>query len=78
MFEQRTHNPVTHQTVQRTESVLSWVNITGAGVLHGEESPAVMAVGRSPKLTHVSVRQCASHGVSLVAPQNTVQLLDAT
>lgn len=41
MFNNRIHDIHTHNVVQEEESVLEFVNIYGAGILHNEKSPAV-------------------------------------
>lgn len=74
-YENRIHDVVTHTTSQRAESVLEYVNITGAGILHNEKSPAVQSVVRSPAVSNVNISRCASHGINLVSPSETTRLL---
>ncbi len=47
-----------------------------AGILHGERSPAVLAVHRSPFIQQVNITNCASDGISLVSPALNLPLLD--
>ncbi|KAG8303023.1 hypothetical protein J6590_018486 [Homalodisca vitripennis] len=75
VFEGRVHDVVTHETVRPTESVLEFTNVTGAGLLHSQRSPAILAVYKCPVIINVNVSHCASHGISLISPQYTVSLL---
>ncbi|XP_034949444.1 protein bark beetle isoform X2 [Chelonus insularis] len=75
LYEHRIHDIITHETVRRVESVLKYVNITGAGILHNEKSPAIQAVMKSPLITHVSINQSAYHGINFISPSYTVELL---
>ncbi|XP_059476974.1 protein bark beetle isoform X2 [Neocloeon triangulifer] len=74
LYEHRIHDSVTHETTKKEESVLEFVNITGAGVLHGEKAPAVQSIVRSPRLSHLNLNQSASHGISLVSPTETMRM----
>lgn len=75
VFEGRVHDTVTHETVRRVESVIEFTNISGAGLLHNQRSPAVLAVYKCPVIMNVNITNCASHGISLISPQDTVSLL---
>ncbi|XP_023246946.1 protein bark beetle [Copidosoma floridanum] len=75
LYEYRIHDLVTHETVRRVESVLQFVNITGAGILHNERSPAVQSIIKSPKVTRVSVDRSAHHGINVISPAHSVELL---
>lgn len=74
LYEHRIHDVVTHETTKREESILEFVNITGAGVLHGEKAPAVQSIIRSPKISHLNINQSASHGINLVSPTDTMRM----
>jgi len=74
LYEHRIHDVVTHETIRREESILEFVNITGAGVLHGEKAPAVQTIIRSPKISHLNINQSASHGINLVSPTDTMKM----
>lgn len=74
-FEHRVHDTVTHETIQRTDSVLEFANITGAGILHNQRSPAILAVSKSPIVTNVNITNSASHGITLISPSDSVNLL---
>lgn len=75
LYEHRIHDVITHETVRRVESVLKYINITGAGILHNEKSSAIQSVMKSPVVTHVSIKKSAYHGINIVSPTHTVELL---
>ncbi|XP_043483219.1 protein bark beetle isoform X2 [Leptopilina heterotoma] len=75
LYEHRIHDVLTHETVPRVESILKYVNITGAGILHNEKSAAIQSIMKSPVVTHVSITKCAYHGINMISPTHTVQLL---
>ncbi|XP_014255547.1 protein bark beetle [Cimex lectularius] len=74
-FENRIHDVVTHSTLMKQESIMEFVNITGAGLLHSQKSPAILAVSKSPTINNVNITDCADHGISLIAPTDNVKLL---
>lgn len=51
------------------------MNITGAGLLHSQKSPAILAISRSPEINNVNLTGSVDHGVSLIAPTDNVKLL---
>lgn len=75
LYEYRIHDVHTHETLHQVESILKYVNITGAGILHNEKSPAVQSVMKSPVIQHVSINNAAYHGISIFSPTNTVKLV---
>lgn len=75
LYEHRIHDVNTHDTIQREESILELVNIIGAGILHNEKSPAVQSVIKSPKINYISVSKSASHGINLISPADTMNLI---
>ncbi|XP_019639952.1 PREDICTED: uncharacterized protein LOC109481804 [Branchiostoma belcheri] len=52
-------------------SVLQYVTISGAGVLHGIEVPAIQTIGNVIMLQYVNVYNCSSHGIELVSPSKS-------
>lgn len=75
LYGHRIHDVTTHTTIQTEESILEYVQIIGAGILHNEKSPAVQAIIKSPKISLVKISQAASHGINLISPMNTMNLL---
>lgn len=75
LYEHRIHDFVTHETTRRSESIMENVKIIGAGILHNEKSPAIQAVVRSPTIMSVNISKCASHGINMISPSETVRLL---
>ncbi|KAK0090170.1 hypothetical protein PV325_002595 [Microctonus aethiopoides] len=75
LYEHRIHDVLTHETVRRIESVFKYINITGAGILHNEKSPAIQSIMKSPTISHVNINQCAHHGINFISPAHTVELL---
>lgn len=56
-------------------SVMEWVDIIGAGILHNDKSPAVMSFHDTPSLRGVTVRNSASDGVSIVSATKGFEML---
>lgn len=75
LYEHRIHNVHTHNTMQKDESELEFVNLVGAGILHNEKSPAIQSIMKSPKVKFVNITRSASHGINLISPTNNVELL---
>ncbi|XP_066594103.1 protein bark beetle [Prorops nasuta] len=75
LYEHRIHDVHTHETMRRVESVLSFVNITGAGILHNEKSAAIQSIMKSPTIKHVNISESAYHGINVIAPTHTIELL---
>ena len=75
LFHSRIHDAVTHSSHKKHESILEYVQIIGAGVLHGEKSPAVQTVMRSPLLSSINVSHSAHDGINLISPQKTMNML---
>ena len=74
LFEDRMHDAVTHNSLQREESILEHVDIVGAGILHNEKSPAVLATMQSPIIRYVNISKCASHAISIISAPKTLRL----
>ncbi|XP_046838795.1 protein bark beetle [Vespa crabro] len=75
LYEHRIHDVVTHETIRRVESVLKYINITGAGILHNEKSAALQSIMKSPTIMHVNIDRSAYHGINVISPTHTVDLL---
>ena len=51
------------------------MQIIGAGVLHGEKSPAIQTVMQSPLLSSINVSHSAHDGINLISPHKTMNML---
>ena len=49
--------------------------IIGAGILHGEKSPAVQSVMASPLLTSLNISHSAHDGINVISPHKTMNML---
>ncbi|KAJ8919535.1 hypothetical protein NQ315_002156 [Exocentrus adspersus] len=75
-YSHRIHDIHTHGTMQSQQSVLEYVKIDQAGILHNEKSPAVQSIIKSPRINFVEVNRSAFHGIDLISPANTMNLLN--
>lgn len=73
-YEHRIHDIHTHSNHRNVESFIEFVDIEDAGMLHGEKSPAIQAIFKSPTISAVSIRNCAHHGINLVSPSDTMHM----
>lgn len=62
-------HPLVHGSSRSTviPSVMEWVDIVGAGILHNDKSPAILSFHETPKLRGVSIRNSAYDGLSIVS-----------
>ncbi|XP_053697382.1 protein bark beetle [Sabethes cyaneus] len=74
MYEHRIHDAITHSNSRRIESIMEFVRIERAGMLHGEKSPSVQTIAKNPSISFVSIRNSAHHAVNLVSPSDTIHL----
>lgn len=72
LYEHRIHDVVTHETLRRVESMLKYINITGAGILHFEKSAALQTIMKSPAIMHINISRSAYHGINVISPTHTV------
>ena len=70
------HHGIAPVLNEQPQSKLEYVNISSAGILHGEKSPAVLAILKSPSVQQVNVSNCASDGISFISPSANLPLLD--
>lgn len=75
LYEHRIHDHITHNSVQKEESEVEFVNVIGAGILHNEKSPAVQSIIKSPRIKFVNISSSASHGIDIIAPASNIELL---
>ncbi|XP_035780255.1 protein bark beetle-like isoform X1 [Anopheles albimanus] len=74
LYEHRIHDAITHSINQPVESVMDFVRVERAGMLHGEKSPAVQTIAKNPSIQSVTIRDSAHHGVNLISPTNAIHL----
>lgn len=53
----------------------SLIQIIGAGILHGEKSPAVQTVMASPLLSSINITHSAFDGINIVSPAKTMNMM---
>lgn len=75
LYEHRIHDHHTHETMKKVESILDHVHIYGAGILHSEKSPAVQSIVKNPQIQNVNITKCAYHGINLVSPTDTINMM---
>ncbi|KAK7076789.1 hypothetical protein SK128_004223, partial [Halocaridina rubra] len=70
-------HPFVHGTTHTTTypSILEWVDIIGAGILHNDKSPAMMSFHETPRMRGVTVRNSAYDGVSIISATDPLDLL---
>lgn len=73
-FEDRLHNRHTHEIKKKQESILEYITLERAGLLHGEKSPAIQAVAKTPTLSSIIINDSAYHGVNLISPRDAIHL----
>ncbi|XP_076442507.1 protein bark beetle-like [Babylonia areolata] len=60
--------------IGRQESVLEYVDIEGAGMLHGEKIGAVQTTYVSPRFQHLNITKCAENGFDVIAPRSILDM----
>lgn len=50
------------------------MRIERAGLLHGEKSPAVQTITKTPMISSVTIKDSAHHGVNLISPSDAIHL----
>ncbi|KAG7306290.1 hypothetical protein JYU34_008890 [Plutella xylostella] len=75
LYEHRIHDHHTHDTMKKVESALEHVHIMGAGILHNEKSPAVQSIVKNPRIQNVNISNCAYHGINMVSPTDTMNVM---
>lgn len=73
-YEHRIHDIHTHTTIRKGESLLEFIDIDSAGMLHGEKSAAIQAIFKAPTISSITITNGANHGVNLVSPSDTMHL----
>ncbi|XP_038215102.1 protein bark beetle isoform X2 [Zerene cesonia] len=75
LYEHRIHDHHTHETMKKVESTLRNIQIVGAGILHNEKSPAIQSIIRNPHIQNVNITKCAHHGINIVSPTDTIDMM---
>ncbi|XP_062547876.1 protein bark beetle isoform X1 [Armigeres subalbatus] len=73
-YEHRVHDAITHASTRRVESVMEFVKLERAGMLHGEKSPSIQTISKNPSISFVNIRNSAHHAVNLVSPSAAIHL----
>ena len=62
------------QSDQEDASLMSYVEIIGAGRLHDEPNPAIQLIYRSPQITNCIIKHSAYHGIEFLQPKASLTL----
>jgi hypothetical protein len=73
-FEDRLHESRNRDARKKRDSFLENVVLERAGLLHGEKSPAIQTVSKTPIINSVTIKDCAYHGVNLISPRDAMHL----
>lgn len=73
-YEHRLHDSRIHDVKKKQESYIEFVTLERAGLLHGEKSPAIQTISKTPRINDVTIKDCAYHGVNLVSPRDAMHL----
>ena len=60
--------------IGRQESIMEYVDIEGAGMLHGEKVGAVQTTYVTPQFNNLNVTRCAENGFDIIAPRNILEM----
>ena len=56
-------------------SLLEWVDVVGAGILHNDKSSAILSFHETPELRSVSIKDSAYDGLTLISATYGVEML---
>lgn len=73
-YENRVHDYRSPDARKKQESFLEFLTIQRAGLLHGEKSPAIQAISKTPTISSVSIEESAYHGINLISPRGGMHL----
>lgn len=73
-YEERIHEHRSSESKKKTESLLEFVTLQRAGLLHGEKSPAIQTITKRPSISSVSIEESAYHGINLISPRGSMHL----
>lgn len=60
--------------IGRKESILQYVDIEGAGFLHGEKVGAVQTTYVTPEMSFLNITKCAHNGFDIIAPRSVLDM----
>ena len=60
--------------IGRQESVLQYVDIEGAGMLHGEKVGAIQTTYVTPEFSNLNITHCAENGIDVIAPRSILKM----
>lgn len=73
-YEDRLRDSRAHETKKKHDSYVEYATLDRAGLLHGEKSPAIQTVSKTPIINSITIKDCAYHGVNLVSPRDAMHL----
>ncbi|XP_012945265.1 protein bark beetle [Aplysia californica] len=60
--------------IGKDQSIMSYVDIEGAGMLHGEKVGAIQTTYVTPEFKYINITKCAENGFDIVAPRQPLVL----
>ena len=60
--------------IGRQESIMQYVDIEGAGMLHGEKVGAIQTTYVTPEFDNLNVTHCAENGIDVIAPRGILKM----
>ncbi|KAH8855595.1 Protein bark beetle [Schistosoma japonicum] len=67
-----------HVFSSKKQSILEYVNIINAGLLHGERVPALTTVNAYPKLSFINIEDCLGSGFEFITPNGPIKVTNST
>ncbi|CAH8432933.1 unnamed protein product [Heterobilharzia americana] len=62
----------------KKQSILEYVHIENAGLLHGERVPAVSITNAYPKLSFIRITNCLGSGFEFITPNGPIKVTNST
>lgn len=60
--------------IGKDQSIMTYVDIEGAGILHGQKVGAIQTTYVTPHFEHINITKCADNGYDIVAPRQSFKL----
>lgn len=60
--------------IGKDQSIMTYVDIEGAGILHGQKVGAIQTTYVTPLFRHINISKCADNGYDIVAPRQNLEL----